>query len=68
MPCMKDYGKTWDYQRGCYPHVRMVLVTRDGYSKFEMKEMPPPEFCKVIVGTHTFGIDERRIRFVREDG
>lgn len=19
MPCMKDYGKTWDYERGIYP-------------------------------------------------
>lgn len=62
MPCMKDYGKTWDYDRGYYPNIRYVLTRdKDGRSRFEFKEMPPPKYRKIA---NQYGV----CKFVRKNG
>lgn len=36
MPCMKDYGKTWDYEHGIYDY-ETVLVAKDGKPELKLK-------------------------------
>jgi hypothetical protein len=37
MPCMKDYGKTWDYEKGIYPGPFELIVTKGKLKTQEKK-------------------------------
>ena len=39
MPCMKDYGTLWDYERGIYPGPFELIATKDGKLRIQKKKL-----------------------------